>query len=74
VGERYNRYGTRLLLEGADGSIHSVPPPWTDLVGPDPEVIFGQGRALFRVADLLDLAGLLARLRRRKAREAPDEV
>lgn len=74
VGERYNRYGTRLLLQGDDGSIHSIPPHWTDLVDPDPEVIFGRGRALFRVADLVDLAGLVARLRRPKAREAIDEV
>jgi len=74
VGERYNRYGTRLLLQGEDGSIHSIPPHWTDLVDPDPEVVFGRGRALFRVADLVDLAGLLARLRRRKAREVPDEA
>ena len=74
VGERYNRYGTRLLLQGNDGRIHSIPPHWTDLVDPDPEVIFGRGRALFRVADLVDLAGLLARLRQRKAEEATDEM
>ena len=74
VGERYNRYGTRLLLQGDDGSIHSIPPHWTDRVDPDPEVVFGRGRALFRVADLLDLVGLLARLRRRKAGEVPNEV
>jgi hypothetical protein len=74
VGERYNRYGTRLLLQGDDESIHSIPPHWTDRVDPDPEVVFGRGRALFRVADLVDLAGLLARLRRREAREVPDEV
>jgi hypothetical protein len=73
VGERYNRYGTRLLLQG-DGSIHSIPPHWTDRIDPDPEVVFGRGRALFRVADLVDLSGLLARLRGRKAREVADEV
>ncbi len=74
MGERYNRYGTRLLLQGDDGSILSVPPHWTDQVDPDPEIIFGRGRALFRVADLVNLAGLVARLRQRKAREAIDEV
>jgi len=74
VGERYNRYGTRLLLQGDDGRVHSIPPHWTDLVDPDPEVIFGRGRALFRVVDLVDLAGLLARLRRRKTEEAADEM
>ena len=74
AGERYNRYGTRLLLQGDDGRVHSIPPHWTDLVDPDPEVIFGRGRALFRVVDLVDLAGLLARLRRRKTEEAADEM
>ena len=74
VGERYNRYGTRLLLQGVDGGIYSIPPHWTDQVDPDPEVVFGRGRALFRVADLIGLAGLLARLRQRKARETSDEV
>jgi hypothetical protein len=29
---------------------------------PDPEVIIGQGRALFRLADLLELASLVSRL------------
>ena len=74
VGERYNRYGTRLLLQDDKGSLLSIPPQWTELVDPDPEVIFGRGRALFRVADLVELAGLLTRLRQRKVREAPDEV
>ena len=74
VGERYNRYGRRLLLQVDDRAVCSVPPPWTDLVAPDPEVVLGQGRALFRVVDLLELARLLARLRRGEAREVPDGV
>jgi hypothetical protein len=74
VGERYNRYGARLLLQVGDGSIHSLPRHWTDLVDPDPEVVIGKGRALVRVADLVDLAALLVRLRRDDSREAPDEV
>jgi hypothetical protein len=63
VGERYNRYGMTLLLESGDGSIYSVPPQWTDLVSPDPEIVIGRGRALFRVVDLLELALLMDRLR-----------
>jgi hypothetical protein len=62
VGERYNRYGMRLLLELDDASVCSVPPQWTDVVAPDPEIVIGGQRALFRVADLLELAGLVARL------------
>ncbi len=62
VGERYNRYGTRLLLRAED-SVYSVPRQWTDLVAPDPEVVFGKGCGLLRVTDLVELADLVARLR-----------
>jgi hypothetical protein len=69
VGERYNRYGMTLLLETDDGSVCSVPPQWTDLAAPDPEIVMGERRALFRVADLLGLAHLVDRLRRGDAPE-----
>jgi hypothetical protein len=62
VGERYNRSGKRLLLRVDDTIVCSVPPQWTDAATPDPEVVMGQGRALFRVADLLELANLVSRL------------
>ena len=62
VGERYNRYGMTLLLQTDDGSVCSVPPQWTDVVVPDPEIVMGEQRALFRVADLLELARLIDRL------------
>jgi hypothetical protein len=62
VGERYNRHGKRLLLQVDDITICSVPPHWTDLVCSDPEVTMGNGRALFRVVDLLELARLVTRL------------
>jgi hypothetical protein len=52
-----------LLLEIEDGSVCSVPPQWTDLVAPDPEIVLGERRALFRVVDLLELARLVERLR-----------
>jgi len=73
-GERYNRYGARLLLPVDDETLCSVPLQGTDLVAPEPEVVMGAGRALFRVADLLELARLLSRLGRRGSREASDEV
>ena len=47
VGERYNRYGKRLLLRIDEASVCSVPPQWTDLALADPEIVLGQGRALF---------------------------
>ncbi len=62
VGERYNRYGKRLLLQVDDRTVCSVPPQWTDLVAADPEIVLGAARALFRVADLLDLQRLVSRL------------
>ena len=65
VGERYNRYGMTLLLQIDDESVCSVP-PWTDVVAPDPEILLGEQRALFRVVDLLELARLVDRLNRRE--------
>ena len=62
VGERYNRYGMTLLLETSDGAVFAVRPHWTDVVAPNPEVVLGGQRALFRVADLLELARLVDRL------------
>lgn len=68
VGERYNRYGTRLLLRVDEEHVCSVPRQWTDVVAPDLEVIVGEGRALLRVADLLELADLVAHLVERQRR------
>lgn len=65
VGERFNRYGRRLLLEIDEQTVCSVPPQWTDLVAPDPEIVMGRSRALFRLADLVELARLVERLSRR---------
>jgi hypothetical protein len=62
VGERYNRYGKTLLLQSDDGVIYAVRPQWTDVVAPDPEIVLGGGRTLFRAADLLELAQLIDRL------------
>ena len=62
VGERYNRYGRTLLLKGSDGAVFAVRPQWTDVVAPDPEIVLGGMRALFRVTDLLELACLVDRL------------
>ncbi len=62
VGKRYNRHGERLLLQDDGGAVWSVAPQWTDLVGLDPEVVMGSGRALFRVAELVELACLVRRL------------
>jgi len=62
VGERHTRYGIYLLLQIDDESGCSVPPQWTDLVAPDPEIVMGEQRALFRVVDLLQLSRLVDQL------------
>jgi hypothetical protein len=62
VGERYNRYGTRLLLRIDEDRVCSVPRQWTDVAVPDPEIVLGKGCSLFRVADLLELTELVSRL------------
>ena len=56
-------------MQSGDGAVFSVRPQWTDVVAPDPEMVMGRQRALFRVADLLELARLLDRLRRRDVPE-----
>jgi len=66
VGERCNPAGRRLLLRFDDGAICSVPPQWTDAVAPDPEIVMGQGRALFRLTDLTELARLVAGIAARR--------
>lgn len=62
VGERCNASGRRLLLALDEGTVCAVPPQWTDLVAPDPEVVLGEARAVMRVGDLIELARLVARL------------
>ena len=74
MGERYNRYGRRLLLRVDDVTVCSVPPQWTDLVAPNPEIVIGQYRALFRVADLLELERLMDRLRKGDPLRRPDDA
>ena len=45
-----------------DGQLRSLPAIWTSVVGADPVVAIGAGRAHFRVADLLALKDLLREL------------
>ena len=74
VGERYNRYGTMLLLETDDGAVCTVRPQWTDVVALHPETVLGGQRALFRVADLLELAHLVDRLSGRDRRGGENDT
>jgi hypothetical protein len=74
VGERYTRYGRRLLLQVDEATVCAVPAQWTDRVAPDPEIIIGERRALCRVADLLELARLVEQLGRREAEWKSERV
>ena len=47
-----------------DGTTCSVPLAWCDLQPPDPYFVVGEGRAAFRVEDLLRLSELLSEVRR----------
>ena len=49
----------RLYFEDRDGRAASIPKHFTDLAPIDPVVVMGQGRCLFRVADLLELCSLI---------------
>jgi hypothetical protein len=62
------------LLQVDEASVCSIPPQWTDLVAPDPEIVIGAQRALFRVADLLELVRLIEQLSRREALKKADGV
>jgi hypothetical protein len=64
VGKRYNAYGMRLLLQIDERSVYSILPQWTNLVAPDPQIVMGEGRAPFRVVDLVELARLVEDLSR----------
>jgi Family of unknown function (DUF5372) len=57
-----------------DTTVCSVPPQWTDVVAPDPKIVMGEHRALFRVADLLELERLVNQFARRDPSRGPDGV
>ena len=53
----------RAIYRSAHGHLASLPARWTTLVPDDPLVVVADGRARFRVDDLLELATLVLRLR-----------
>jgi hypothetical protein len=52
----------------AAGQLIALPAAWTDLFLPDPFVVISAGRSAFRVAELLELTQLVARLRQGRKR------
>lgn len=53
----------RVFFLDEEGVQHSLPAGWTDAVEPDVFVVMAAGSCRFRIDDLLELAGLLGRLR-----------
>jgi len=58
---------SRVFYRSAHGHLVSIPAGWTSLVPDDPFVTVAEGRARFRVDDLIELAALVSRLRREAA-------
>ena len=62
VTERSSRHGDRVWYEAPDGSVATIPRAWTDLATLDPFVELAEGKAHFRVRDLVELAEVVAAL------------
>ena len=58
----YAGSGERVYYSDQDGATHSIPLSWTDLAPADPFVTTAAGRSALRVADLLEVAGIMARI------------
>jgi hypothetical protein len=63
VAWRHNWSEDRVYFQDNEKKLRSVPSQWTSLVSEDPAVVVGAGRAHLRLAELLELAGLLRELR-----------
>ena len=53
----------RVFFFDADGNVCGLPAGWTDADPADPFIVVAAGRSPLRVGELLELAGLLERLR-----------
>jgi hypothetical protein len=68
VVRKHNWAEDRVFFFAEDGQLRSIPAGFTDVDPPDPFVAISAGRSIFRVEDLLGLAGLLDGLRSPKRR------
>jgi hypothetical protein len=55
---------SRVFYRNPQGHRASMPVGWTSMVAPDPYRAVGAARSRFRLQDLIDLAALLAGIRR----------
>lgn len=59
---RHNWGEYRVTFYETPHHARTLPAAWTSLVPPDPSVVLADGRAVFRVTDLLALTHLLQRI------------
>jgi hypothetical protein len=59
---RHNWGEYRVTFYETPDHVRTLPAAWTSLVPPDPSVVLADGRAVFRVTDLLALTHLLPRI------------
>jgi len=53
----------RVWFRDPEGRVHTLPRSWTDAGGVDRFVAVAEGRSLFRVAELIELAGQIEGLK-----------
>lgn len=63
VERRHNWGEDRVFYRDRQGHLASLPARWTSVEAEDPWVVAGVGQSWFRVADLIELTALVARLR-----------
>ena len=63
VVRRHNWGEDRVFYRDAYGHLASLPACWTSLVPEEPFVTLAAGWSRFRVVDLIELVGVVARLR-----------
>ena len=57
IARRRNWGEERVWFQDREGRVHTLPTSWTDAGGVDRFVAVAEGRSLFRVAELIELAG-----------------
>ena len=68
---RHNWGAEQVYYREVSGQLRSIPIAWTSLIPEDPALLFGQGRAPFRLADLLELTRLIDALREHSPIQMP---
>ncbi len=67
---RHNWGEYRVTFYQTPDHVRALPASWTSLAPSDPSVVMAAGRAVFRVADLLQLSQLIHRIEERKEEES----